>query len=489
MQPVSFACLALLLLGAWCPPIAVQAEVRETHYTGGALHERFEIDAEGRKAGLYERFREDGSIEQRAHYLADNLHGESTEFDATGQPVSISHFARGLRQGSYEQYAGGRLVQRARFVKDKLDGRLEAFDENGDSILVAEYRAGELNGKFIEMRPAEDWKRTAKYKAGRLDGNAKIEVKGKTISKRVWVEGRLAELDGNIAFPTPFADLYKEWSAAALPAPVDPSDLQSAARQGELARLKTYRALCGLPWRDLVLVPEWNDLCDAAGELLHRIGRLDHTPAKPEGMDEEAYRRGYQGTSNSNLASGGLRGSVDMYMDDSDASNIDRIGHRRWCLNPAMQRTGFGSKGQWAAMWSMDSSGPGVKSMEAVLYPPRGYTPVDMFGPRHAWSIQVIKGKMPADKESIVVHIFELDHYHQAIGEALPLDYKDIEGGGFGGLPCVAFRPGGLVVQPGRCYRAQVSFDGGKTLAYDYVVEFCPALDKLDPELVEMEGR
>jgi hypothetical protein len=142
-------------------------------------------------------------------------------------------------------------------------------------------------------------------------------------------DGRLVDLDGIVPFPVAREALEAELAEArVVPASVE-GDPRSGDRMFALARLRTYRALCGLHWRHIELNPAWNDLCDAAGEVCAAHGKLDHTPPIPPGFDEARYRQGYEGASHSNLASGGLRGSVDMYMDDSDPSNIDRVGHRR----------------------------------------------------------------------------------------------------------------------------------------------------------------
>lgn len=463
---------AMMLALPWSGRAFAQ-EVQETHYPSGELKERYETNEAGQKAGLYERFRTDGTLEERAQYKADQLDGLRTQFDAAGRLEVESHYSRGLRFGSWVKYQEGSVVLKARYEKDQLNGRFERFLPDGRRLLQAQYKKGLLDGKYIESKPDAHWERNAKYKAGVLDGKATIEIAGKVQSQRTWKNGRLVDLDGIVPYPLALDALTAELAEASRVGPIDPQDPQSADRQGELARLKAYRALCRIPWKDLTLNPEWNALCDAAGELCKAIGHLDHTPSQPPGMDDKAYARGYQGTSNSNLSSGGLRGSVDSYMNDSDPSNIDRIGHRRWCLNPNMAKTGFGSAGQWAAMWSMDSSGPGARGLTSVMYPPPGYVPSDMFGPRHAWSIHLLSGRVPTSKDAIEVTMHRLDENFLPAGDALQLDWKDLGGGGYGGSPCIVFRPESIEVRPGSRYAIQISLDQGKSIAFDYLVEFC----------------
>ncbi|MEM6674209.1 MAG: hypothetical protein AAF726_15295 [Planctomycetota bacterium] len=462
----------LLLLASIAVPVSQDEGVVETTYPGGAVQERFEVDDEGRKEGKYERFREDGTVEVTASYEKDRLHGRFAEFGESGELVLEALYGSGERNGYWRTFEGGVRTLNATYKNDLLHGRWESSTADEAHVVRAKYVRGVLDGKFEEERPVEKWKRSATYRKGLLEGKAKISIANKTVSTRKWSKGLLVELDGREPYPMQLDALRAELAEARVVAEAHPADPLSEDREYALMRLKTYRALCRLAWREMSLVPEWNDLCDAASEVCEANGELDHTPDQPDGFDDDRFQEGYEGASHSNLANGGLARSVDMYMDDSDPSNIDRVGHRRWCLNPSMRKTGFGASGKWAAMWSMDGSGPGARGRSAVLYPPAGFVPVDLFGPRHAWSIQLLTGKSPASDDDIQVEIVTLDEHYQPSSAPLELDYCAKGGGTYGGGPCVIFRPVGLVVRPGARYGAKVSFDGGKSIAFDYLVEF-----------------
>jgi len=149
-------------------------------------------------------------------------------------------------------------------------------------------------------------------------------------------------------------------------------------REQALALLNVYRYLCDVPC-DVTLDEVYSEKATAAAEVCARLGRLDHAPPNP-GMPEERYQLGREGAGGSNLfGGGGMPSSVHGYMNDSDPGNIDRVGHRRWCLNPRMGKTGFGAYGNYAAMWSMDGSRTEVPDFDFVAFPPRGYMPVEYF--------------------------------------------------------------------------------------------------------------
>lgn len=111
-------------------------------------------------------------------------------------------------------------------------------------------------------------------------------------------------------------------------------------REAALRRLKAYRYLAGVPY-DITLDDEFNAACETGAKLCAKLGRLDHTPANP-GLPEDDFTLGYKGTSQSNLGQGyrGLEDALDGWIEDSDKNNISHVGHRRWCFNPAMQKTG-----------------------------------------------------------------------------------------------------------------------------------------------------
>ncbi len=408
---------------------AQQEEVVET-YMDGTVRARYAIDSKGRKVGQYVRYYRDGTVQLRAYFRENIQHG-----------------------------------------------RYESYYPNGKKRLATCYHEGKLNGKHQEF--SKDGRRTltAHYQEGLLHGAFDVVLDGKTLTRQVWKQGALFQLNGLQPFPRSLSSIQAQLREILKPGAVASAagatgDPKLSERLAALRRLQAYRFLCMLSWKEMELDPTMNTLCEAAAQVCERLGRLDHTPPKPAGMDDETYRKGYRGASHSNLSMGsGMVGSVDSYMNDSDPSNIDRVGHRRWCLNPGMRKTGFGSSGRFSAMWSMDSSGGGAGDLAAIYYPPRGYTPVDFFGPRHAFSISIIKGGQ-AKKEGLKIQITPLDDQYLPAGRPLELDYVNVTTGGAGVPHVLIFRPVGLVVEPGRRYWVEVSYDKGKTTAHEYLVEF-----------------
>ena len=383
---------------------------------------------------------------------------------------------RGRRHGNYTAYYENGTVQlRARYRAGELEGTWASFYEDGSKHVYAKYRGGKLHGKWTERVPGGDLAASATYRDGLLDGQRTFYAEGKPIQKQRWREGRLELLDGVVAFPRTLEALTAELLGIRAVAPPEPeakapeAERLALERARGLNRLQEYRALCGLPWRGLSLEPDFDLHAQWGARLCHAIGRLDHTPANP-GWPEEDYRRGYRGTSRSNLATtGDVARSIDMYMDDSDPSNIDRIGHRMHCLARTLAKTGFGSHGGYSAMWSMDRSGREPK-VDVVAYPPAGYVPVDRFGARHAWSLSFAPGhRRVPPVEELSVRVVPLDERYAPAGPPLALDHLARLGS-----HTLVFRPVGLEVRAGARYWLEIEgLDGTKRDEVDrHLVEF-----------------
>lgn len=174
-----------------------------------------------------------------------------------------------------------------------------------------------------------------------------------------------------------------------LEAPYAAGALAQGTLDNALNTLNMYRYIVGIP-SNVTLDATYNQQCQAACVVSAGNGKLNHYPTQPAGMGKALYDLGYAGASHSNLSWGGAYGcspadAVTMFMSDSDESNIAKVGHRWWCLNPAMQKTGFGFAGIYGAMYSADNAF-GANEYEAIAWPAAN-TPVELFAAGDAWSV------------------------------------------------------------------------------------------------------
>lgn len=161
--------------------------------------------------------------------------------------------------------------------------------------------------------------------------------------------------------------------------------LTQSSLNNALNMLNLCRYIAGIP-ANVTLNSEYNQKAQAASIVMAANRGLNHYPDRPAGMSDELYNLACGGANASNLSFGvyGPAESLLLYMDDSDASNIDRLGHRWWCLSPRMQQTGFGYANGYSAMYAFDNA-QAVNEYEDIAWPAANM-PASLFSSSQAWS-------------------------------------------------------------------------------------------------------
>lgn len=269
--------------------------------------------------------------------------------------------------------------------------------------------------------------------------------------------------------------------------PYSAGALSDVTLQSALDALNEIRYIAGL-FDEVVLDDTYTAQCQA-GTLINAVnGVLSHNPTQPSDMDDDLYQLGYNGTSSSNIGWGysSLVSAVRRgWMADGDDSNIEVVGHRRWCLNPKMGKTGFGQTGSYTAMYSFDSSHSVSEDMTVVW--PAQNMPTDYFDSSYPWSIssdtefsddvKVVLTYIDGDSDSANDKTWEFS--------ATSADgYFNNHEGGYGQRHCLIFRPDDITMYYDRDkYKVQVLENGVVTL--EYTVNFFD-LEPI-PDTVTME--
>ena len=162
--------------------------------------------------------------------------------------------------------------------------------------------------------------------------------------------------------------------------------LDESTLNSGIAMLNNIRYIAGLNY-DVVLDDGFNEECQA-GALINKInGSISHYPQQPSDMSDEMYQLAYKGCNESNIAWGYStlnKCIVFGWMSDDDDGNISRVGHRAWCLNPTMGKTGFGVVDNYYNMHSFDGSH--TSSVKNISWPAQNM-PVEYFEKNMPWSI------------------------------------------------------------------------------------------------------
>lgn len=414
--------------------------------------------------------------------LASVAHGEQvTELFANGETkAKYGIDEEGRRSGGYiEFHENGKIKLRCQYHRGARSGLSTSFHDNGKPNVTAYYRKGLLHGKYVARDPEGRVTVETEYVDGKIEGSYDAFREGVQVSDQEWADGVLLTLDGMEPFPRTKEEIRSEIET--IFNTVDPLELVAdddlAFQRGEaLRQLQIYRYLSFVPW-PCQMTKELNEYADAASNLVQLHGELSHTPPNP-GLPEDEYQFAYKGTSSSNLHRGGpVETSVRGYMDDSDPSNIDRVGHRRWCLYPPLEKTGFGSSPSrtFNAMWSFDKSRTKVPDFEYTAFPGPGYQPEHYFGDHFAWSVSLNRKHFSKpDPASVTMNIYRLGDDYVKAPEPMPLNFKTVSLEG-AGLPwCMIFRAEGLSVRAGNRYWVEIDglTKGNKPRPIRYVVEF-----------------
>lgn len=276
--------------------------------------------------------------------------------------------------------------------------------------------------------------------------------------------------DAPLALPD---NIYE--AAPSAKAPYSAGKVKTSALQSAVDRLNALRRIAGLPAVSLDL-----SLCENGqygAVVLAATGKLSHTPSRPAGMDESFYKQGYNACKSSNIYSGCiLTYAVDGFMDDSDSGNIDRLGHRRWQLNPMMGKVGFGCAGGYCTEKVFDSSGAGC-AYDYVSWPASGNFPTELFSSHQAWSISLNPKEYEAPSASAVTVTLSGGGRSWTFGSgdrSSTGKYFNVDTAGYGVGNCIIFRPDGVSSYSGT-YTVRVDglrAKGGAAASLEYTVEF-----------------
>ncbi|NLW78384.1 MAG: hypothetical protein GXY32_03095 [Ruminococcaceae bacterium] len=236
-------------------------------------------------------------------------------------------------------------------------------------------------------------------------------------------------------------------------APFRAGSLTQAAQKDALNALNFCRYLSGLP--AVSAQDDLTSLAQHAAVINAAQGGLSHYPARLEDMSQSFYEAAYNGSRSSNLAYGYgtltdtiFRG----WMWDEDASNIDRVGHRRWALNPGMQYTGFGQAGTYTAMYAIDRSREEAVDYEAIAYPAGPAFPNNLFAASTPWSISLNPKQYQAPELADIKVTLTGGGKTWVFTKAKSKfsgNYLNVSTEGYGSGGCIIFRPSGVSAYSG----------------------------------------
>lgn len=249
--------------------------------------------------------------------------------------------------------------------------------------------------------------------------------------------------------------------------------LSSQTVKSALNTLNFIRYVAGIPY-DVKNDVNYEKKAQAATVVNQANNVMTHYPKKPADMDEEFYNIGSNGAGSSNLGYGynSLSSAIcDGWMADEDDSNIDRVGHRRWCLNPNMSKTGFGVTGNQYAMYAFDFSRTDADRYTGVAWPAQNM-PVELFERGYygalPWSFSVGTA-VEADSVNVVITRMSDGKIWRFSKASKDGDFY-VENSYYGQCGCIIFRPKDITeYKAGDKFKVEIT---GRNLSAAYDVNF-----------------
>ena len=239
--------------------------------------------------------------------------------------------------------------------------------------------------------------------------------------------------------------------------------------------LNNVRYVAGLQ-NNVVLDDTYGKYAQAAALINAHYGVLSHHPVQPSDMPDDLYTLCNTGAGASNLSVGRINFYATIlygWMADEDESNISRVGHRRWILNPSMAKTGFGCatsnssySRRFYAVYAFDSSGSGKETNVAW---PAQQMPTDFFEDEYPWSLST--GNI--ENRSLV----EVKLTSMTTGKTWLMSsstdslnssswYFNVDNSCYGQAGCIIFRPNNISVDAGNSYKVTISGTTKGTIEY-----------------------
>ena len=252
-----------------------------------------------------------------------------------------------------------------------------------------------------------------------------------------------------------------------------------------LDELNYIRSLIGVP--SVTLNDDYNNRAQHGAVLLDALNMLSHTPGRPSDMSEAFYKLAYDATSHGNLSMGqkSVNGkvsgnmsptmAVQQCMDDSDSSNISRVGHRRWLMNPRMKKVGFGvsTRRGYAVTYVIEEFGKSGTlsqqeyqqylnwkkwpiSREYITWPASS-TPEEYFTAQTAWSITPNSDVFNQFNNVTVKLTRRRDGKTWTFGRNGSSGYFNIADNSVAYDQCIIFRPNNIEYNAGDTFTVEVS--------------------------------
>ena len=276
--------------------------------------------------------------------------------------------------------------------------------------------------------------------------------------------------------------------------PGTPGKISDDTLEEGLNSINFCRYLAGLPY-DVELDDEYNVAAQHASLIIYMNNELNHHPSKPKAMGDDVFKIAYKASGESNIGKGYMdiqAAVVQGYMYDTDKVNLPVLGHRRWILNPDMQKTGLGMVYDSTAMYVRDKTREDKFTGDYICWPPTNMPYELMYGDDtgYAYSVTLNSSyKRPERNEVKVTVTSKLLNktwvFDKTSGNnsEVPVGFFNVNQENTGIGNCIIFNPGKLPENDVVEVKVEGIYKNGVEAPITYKVNYFNMLDESDYKL------
>ena len=250
--------------------------------------------------------------------------------------------------------------------------------------------------------------------------------------------------------------------------------LSTPTRTAAFNMLNQMRYIAGLP-ANVVNDTALEELAQAAALVNAANNVLSHYPEQPSDMDNSLFALGELGAGSSNIGWGIPvrplpRNIVHGWMKDSTGSNLASVGHRRWILNPAMKKSGFGAAGNYTANYVFDFSGSAAAAGYNQVSWPAQNMPIEYWANDFPWSISMGSNVNMATAQVTLTRVSDNQTWIFSSGSAdATAGYFNVNNQNYGQTGCIIFRPATIAYKADDIFNVSIT---GVSTPVSYTVKF-----------------
>jgi antitoxin component YwqK of YwqJK toxin-antitoxin module len=127
---------------------------KKGYYDTGELEVHCELINDSTLDGFYKEFYKSGALKEEVNYLNDKEEGDRIFYHENGMVKSISHYSKGILNGTLKEYSeGGTLLTEGVFRDGLQHGTIKLYYPNGQLKKKVDYVNGKETGEYIAYYP------------------------------------------------------------------------------------------------------------------------------------------------------------------------------------------------------------------------------------------------------------------------------------------------------------------------------------------------